>query len=122
MIGAAISTLNEFAQVSGLAIQPQKSKVIYLNTSVTDETLGPFAVLQLGETAEYLGIETGLGDMDVSNWTTRLAKLRKRMGIASRTTVGVSDRVTILNSICLPGILFTANHYKPTTPATLQID
>ena len=117
MVKQVVNRLAAFAHVSGLMMQEKKSYAISLNTAVTASHLGPFALVPRGQKVRYLGVEVGLGDLEHPNWEKRLEKIRKRLGIAWRVTVGVSDRVRVLNAVCLPSILFTAQFYKPTTTA-----
>lgn len=49
-----------------------------------------------------------------ANWADRMKNIRVRMAIATRVLDSVAGRVTILNAIFMPAVLFTANSAKST--------
>ncbi|OWZ21351.1 LOW QUALITY PROTEIN: RxLR effector protein [Phytophthora megakarya] len=97
-----------FGRLSGLQVQPAKSKIIFLNTATTCESYEGIPVLAHGETERYLGYAVGTGDTTEVNWAGRIRSVQRRLATAAQLGTSVENRVTILNVIMLPAVLFTA--------------
>lgn len=99
--------MKQFGRLSGLQIQPHMSCDILMNSSITPTAISYFPVLPKGKTVQYLGVEIGIGDTTVENWSKRLAKLQSRLGIAARCATNLRDRIRLINARFLPSIMFT---------------
>lgn len=122
MLADVERTLDEFAALSGLRVQPTKSHAIVLNERYTDTTIGQFPVVATGETVRYLGVEIGLGDITSPNWAKRMEKLKKSLGRASQIATSMWDRVTVLDAVGLPAVLFTAKYFTPPPTVLAELD
>eukprot|EP00644_Phytophthora_capsici_P001844 jgi/Phyca11/81494/gw1.14.783.1 len=100
--------LDSFGSLSGLQVQPAKSKVIFLNTSIEAKAFLDIPVLAHGDTVRYLGYGVGTGDMNVTNWAARIRTVQRRLATAAQLGTSIENRITILNVIMLPSVLFTA--------------
>lgn len=117
-----LQLLDKFAALSGLRVQPRKSIIIGLNTACTQERSHGIPVLQHGRTTRYLGVQVGTTDTTAANWSDRVRKLRTRLGMATAVTNSVVSRVTIINAIMLPAIMFTARHSTPTESTVKELE
>lgn len=122
MIQILEDTLQRFAAVSGLRVQPQKSHALLLTSQPTATMIGSFPVLPAGNTLEYLGVQVGWTDLQHANWDRWITKLRKRLGFLSQFATGLHDRIQILNLAATPSILFTAAFVGPTPEHCRQLD
>lgn len=65
-----------FGRLSGLHVQSAKSKVIFLNTAITQLVYHGIQVLEHGDTIRYLGYEVGTGKLTDVNWAVRIQNIR----------------------------------------------
>jgi hypothetical protein len=104
--------VERFGELSGLKVQPTKSKAIFLNTSIDVSEIHGIPVLQPGETVRYLGYEVGTGPLTDVNWAVRIRNIRRRLATASQLATSVANRVVLLNVVMLPSALFTAAAFE----------
>eukprot|EP00644_Phytophthora_capsici_P003452 jgi/Phyca11/8807/fgenesh1_pm.PHYCAscaffold_31_\ len=100
--------VREFGRMSGLQVQPTKSHLIFLNTAVQEKTYCGLPVLAHGDTVRYLGYAVGTGPLQDVNWAGRIRSIQRRLATATQLATSVTNRVTLLNVIMLPAVLFTA--------------
>lgn len=122
MIPLLHRTLERFAAVSGLRVQPQKSHVLLLTNTPTVSRIGPFPVVPPGTTTEYLRVRVGWTDMQDANWDHRIDTILKRLGLLSQYTTSVLDRVQVINLAATASLLFTANFFRPSVSHCKHID
>lgn len=82
MTAHLLDRLRDFEELSGLRVQPKKSVMISLNTTVTRKEYTGIPVLRPGEATRYLGVLVGHTDMAKENWTRRIASIKARLAIA----------------------------------------
>lgn len=87
--------------------------VISLNTATKEQTIGGFPIVPYAETTRYLGIEVGTGDITKPNWTKRQQRVQAQLQRLATLFFSTEERTRILNTIILPGILFTAKYVTP---------
>jgi hypothetical protein len=104
-----MAIVEDFGRQSGLRVQPTKSKIIFLNTAVEMETYQGIPVLKHGDTTRYLGYEVGTGELTEVNWAAQIRKIQRRLATATQLSTSVETRVSLLNVIMLPSVLFTAS-------------
>ncbi|EEY68804.1 uncharacterized protein PITG_18705 [Phytophthora infestans T30-4] len=100
--------VKRFGELSGLQVQPSKSKAIFLNTAVKKVDIYGIPVVPMGETVRYLGYQVGTGPLTEVNWATRIRAVQRRLATAAQLSQSVETRVLLLNVIMLPSVLFTA--------------
>eukprot|EP00644_Phytophthora_capsici_P008772 jgi/Phyca11/50760/gw1.118.38.1 len=113
--------VKEFGRISGLRVQPAKSKFVFLNLAISEETWFGIPVLQSGQTIRYLGHDIGHANLPKINWAKRIRSVQRRMVTAEAAATSIKDRVDLLNAIVLPSILFTAKIFPPTREALSQL-
>ncbi|KAE9265880.1 hypothetical protein PR003_g32316, partial [Phytophthora rubi] len=113
--------VHRFGELSGLRVQPTKSKAIFLNTAVTLTETNGIPVLQHGDTVRYLGYQVGTGPLTDVNWAARIRNIQRRLATATQLATSVENRVLLLNVIMLPSVLFTAAAFELPTWASRQI-
>ncbi|KAE9313201.1 hypothetical protein PF008_g19794 [Phytophthora fragariae] len=113
--------VHRFGELSGLRVQPTKSKAIFLNTAVTLTETNGIPVLQHGDTVRYLGYMVGTGPLTDVNWAARIRNIQRRLATATQLATSVENRVLLLNVIMLPSVLFTAAAFELPTWASRQI-
>eukprot|EP00644_Phytophthora_capsici_P019375 jgi/Phyca11/50761/gw1.173.7.1 len=111
----------DFGRISGLQVQPGKSKYIFLNSAITLEKWHGIPVLQPGETVRYLGHDIGHAELPKVNWAKRIRTVQRRMVTAEAAVTTVKDRVDLFNAIVLPSVLFTAKVFPPTRDVLTQL-
>jgi exonuclease III len=97
-----------FGKISGLQVQPTKSHLIFLNTAVNVEEYEGIPALAHGDTVWYLGYAVGTGTLMNVNWAERIRGIQRRLATATQVATSIENRVTLLNVIMLPSVLFTA--------------
>jgi hypothetical protein len=107
---------------TSLSAQPNKSHAIVLDPAYTAPRLGAFPVVPRGSTVTYLGVEIGLAQLADINWTKRVDALETRLGILSRYTTGVMDRIQVINIGCVSSLAFTAQFFTPSPRDQARID
>ncbi|CAI5719351.1 unnamed protein product [Peronospora destructor] len=70
-----MNIVDQFGRMSGLKVQPAKSKIIFLNTAVGMADLHGIPVLRHGDTVRYLGYAVGTGELTTANWAARVPVL-----------------------------------------------
>ena len=63
----ALRIVTAFGALAGLQVQPSKSKIIFLNKSISTERYEGIEVVPTGGTARYLGYEIGTGELENKN-------------------------------------------------------
>ena len=63
-----MNKVKQFKRLSGLQVQPIKSKIILLNTAVDTKDLRGIPVLRHGATVRYLGYAVGAEELTTVNW------------------------------------------------------
>eukprot|EP00644_Phytophthora_capsici_P009455 jgi/Phyca11/107396/e_gw1.13.402.1 len=116
-----LEIVQRFGELSGLQVQPTKSKVIFLNTAIEMESIHGIPVLPVGETVRYLGYHVGTGPLTEVNWAARIRTVQKRLATAAHISNSMENRVLLLNVIMLPSILFTAAAFEIPTWAATQL-
>jgi hypothetical protein len=104
--------VERFGELSGLKVQPTKSKAIFLNTSIDVSEIHGIPVLQPGETVRYLGYEVGTGPLTDVNWAVRIRNIRRRLATASQLATSVANRVVLLNVVMLPSARSRQQHSR----------
>ena len=107
-ISRVLQILEQYGRLSGLRVQPRKSKLLLLNLTVKCEEVCGIPVLCHGDTTRYLGYLIGTGELTDVNWAARIRTVQRRLATATQLTTSVELRVLILNVIMLPSVLFTA--------------
>ncbi|KAE9036079.1 hypothetical protein PR001_g9006 [Phytophthora rubi] len=107
-LSRVMNIVKKFGRLSGLQVQPTKSKIIFLNTAVVLHEYEGIPVLRSGDTVRYLGYAVGTGMLADVNWAVRIRNIQRRLATATQLATSVENRVTILNVIMLPAVLFTA--------------
>uniref|UniRef100_A0AAV1V694 Reverse transcriptase domain-containing protein n=1 Tax=Peronospora matthiolae TaxID=2874970 RepID=A0AAV1V694_9STRA len=105
----ALGIIQAFGNLSGLHVQPAKSKLLFLNRAISRASFAGIDIVPSGATTRYLGYEIGTGPLDNKNWAHRIRTIQRRLLTATRVATSVENRVLILNSIVLPSLLFTAS-------------
>ena len=122
-LASSLDLLDRLAWASGLRVNRAKSHGIWLagGCAATEYCGIPF--LADRETTRYLGVRVGRGSLTRANWLYRDRQLRTRLGFAERCRLMLSDRATVLRTIALPAILFTAAFFYPSDAqvAALQL-
>lgn len=72
-----------------------------------------FTVLSSTASTRQLGYWIGNRNTNSENWSIRIEKIQRRLRIATTITNSVAQRVTLLNAIALPAILFTGKQFIP---------
>jgi hypothetical protein len=120
-IPRVMEIVEAFGRISGLKVQPTKSHLIFLNTAIAVEQYAGIPVLAHGETVRYLGYDVGTGALENINWANRIRAIQRRLATATKVATSVDNRVTILNVIMLPSLLFTAAVFDMPTWAATQL-
>ena len=55
-----------------------------------------------------MGYAVGTGELAATNWAARIRNVQRRLATATKLATSVEHRVSILNVIMLPAVLFTA--------------
>ena len=118
----AMRIVNAFGALSGLHVQPDKSKILFLNRSVKLRSYEGIEVIPPGGTTRYLGFEIGTGGLENKNWALRIQKIQRRLLTATQVATSVENRVLILNSIVLPSLLFTASVFEIPSWAMIEVN
>uniref|UniRef100_A0AAV1TKQ1 Reverse transcriptase domain-containing protein n=1 Tax=Peronospora matthiolae TaxID=2874970 RepID=A0AAV1TKQ1_9STRA len=105
----AIRLVKAFGALSGLHVQPDESKILFLNRSVILKQYEGIAVVPPGDTTRYMGYEIGAVELVNKDWALRIQKIQLRLITATQVATSVENRVLILNSIALPPLLITAS-------------
>ena len=113
--------LDHFAKASGLHVNRAKSHGIWLHRRLRMDSYEGIPFLVDGATTRYLGVQVGLGDLTAPNWDFRIRKLSNRLRFAERRDLSLLDRATVIRTIALASILFTARFYYPPTTVLDQI-
>jgi hypothetical protein len=116
-----MNIVQQFGRLSGLKVQPTKSHLLFLNKAVTATSYGGIPVVTQGDTVRYLGYAVGTGELTDVNWAGRIRAVQRRLATATQIATSVSNRVTLLNTIMLPSILFTAAAFEMPAWAATQI-
>ena len=82
-----------FGRLSGLTVQPTKSKVIFLNTAESLPEYEGIPVLPPGETTRDLGHQVGTGVLTDVMGSVRVRSACRRLAAATRVETSVSLRV-----------------------------
>ncbi|POM81570.1 RxLR effector candidate protein [Phytophthora palmivora] len=69
--------ISKFGEISGLHVQPAKSKIIFLNTDVQRQEFCGIPVLEHGTTVRYLGYANPKHTKTISNSCTDIDKYGK---------------------------------------------
>lgn len=56
-----METVQRFGTLSGVHVQPAKSKLIFLNKAISVPQYGGLSVFQASDIAQYLGYKVGTG-------------------------------------------------------------
>ncbi|OWZ03532.1 RxLR effector protein, partial [Phytophthora megakarya] len=91
--------VKEFGRISGIHVQPAKSKFMFLNLAIEEENWCGIPVLPPGQTVRYLGHDVGHADLPKINWTKRIRSIQRRMVTAEAAATSVRGRVGLLNAI-----------------------
>ena len=118
-LAAALRLLDSFGQASGLQVNKQKSHGIWLHAKQLSAVYSGIPFLGPNDTTRYLGVQVGLGDLRAVNWEYRRRKLLARLWFAVRRELALLDRATVIRSIALPSVLFTARFFVP-PPAVIH--
>ena len=62
-----LQIVERFGRLSGLRVQPRKSKLIFLNLAVYTAEFFGIPVLRHGDTTRYLGYSIGTGELKAAN-------------------------------------------------------
>ena len=103
-----MNKVDKSGRLSGLQVQPTKSKIILMNTAVDTKDLYGIPVLRHGDTVRYLGYAVETGELATVNWAVRVRNVQRRLATATRLAISVENRVLVSNVIMLPAVLFTA--------------
>ena len=108
-----ISKIELFGILSGLKVQPTKSKLIsYYQFQKT--TYLNIPILQKNEIIRFLGIGIGLDISTSQAWEWFLTKTMKRLILLTQKTSSVQQRIILCQSIIQAQFRFYASYYFPT--------
>ena len=103
-----MNKVKQFWRLSGLQVQPTKSKIILFNTGVDTKNLHGIPVLRHGDTVRYLGYAVETKEFGTVNWAARVRNVQRRLATATWLASSVENRVLIFNVVMVPAVLFTA--------------
>ena len=109
-----LSILDKFADLSGLQLNKDKTKLLLLNTAHCVQTYCKIKVVQSTEYATLLGLQLGYINVDVYNWELIKKKVLKRMQFFASKTSNLVSRRKLLTMIIGAQIAFVAQYFLPT--------
>ena len=100
-----------FAQASGLAVNPNKSQVFFVNTPpATQKNILRILGFSRGDfPSKYLGIPLGIGRPKTEEWQELLDRLKQRLSSWVLHTLNFPSRLILVKSIlqAMPTYLFS---------------
>ena len=114
-IPKVLEIFGAFQNVSGLAINKNKSIVVQLGSQTTlspDHTLG-LTLLNPANHCRYLGVQVGHGDFSTINWDICIQAVWARLALARQKTHSVEQRSHLVRAIAVPKFLYVARHCWP---------
>ena len=123
LIPQVLMIFKAFENVSGLAINKNKSIIVQLGNQATlapDDILG-LTLLNLSNHCRYLGIQVGQGDFPTINWDICIQAICARLALARQKTHSIEQKSHLVRSIAVPKFLYVARHCWPSKATLLRL-
>ncbi len=118
-----IATLSDFRKCSGLKANIEKTHFKYLG-SLSDIKTELYNLSPIKGPFTYLGITIGDSDAEtqILNMTPRINKLKDLINIWSQRSVSLKGKITIINSVLLPQLIYPITVLSTSSDTTKLIN
>ena len=106
--------LSQFAKLSGLQVNPSKTKVLPLFNNTETRSVDGFQLMKNSDKARYLGVYLTHQEARQVNWSLFKTKLQLKLVLFSKKTTNFVSRLRLLQSTVVPAFTFLVQYILPT--------